>query len=62
MLCEGIAAELLLPLAAERVTVYPLDEAGNRRAEVPVAPHNGKAMIVLEPSHKTVWYEVVVSQ
>lgn len=62
MLCEGIEAELLLPVAAERVALYPLDEAGNRREAAPVAAHNGKARIVLAPRHKTVWYEIQVRE
>ena len=28
-LCEGIPAEILLPVAADRVQFYPLDESGN---------------------------------
>ena len=36
VMCEGIAAEVLLPVAADRVRFYPLDEAGQRREAVPV--------------------------
>ena len=31
ILCEGVPAEVLLPVPAGRVRFYPLDESGNRR-------------------------------
>jgi len=60
VLCEGIPAEILLPVAADRVRFYPLDESGNRRPAVPCAQRDGKASVVLDPRHKTVWYEVEI--
>lgn len=60
VLCEGVAADLLLPVAADRVTLYPLDESGNRRAAVPVSERGGKAMLQLSPAHKTLWYEAEI--
>jgi len=59
-LCEGIPAEIVLPVASDRVKLFPLDEAGNRRAEAPVAARDGKAIIRIGPEHKTVWYEVEI--
>ncbi|NQT39863.1 MAG: hypothetical protein HQ581_20385, partial [Planctomycetes bacterium] len=60
VLSEGIPAEILLPVAADRVRFYPLDESGNRRPAVPCAEREGKASVVLDPRHKTVWYEVEI--
>jgi hypothetical protein len=58
VLCEGVPAEITLPVAAQRVSFYPLDQSGNRRAAVACDEHEGKAVLKLGPEHKTVWYEV----
>ncbi len=58
--CEGVPAEVFLPVGAEKVKLYPLDESGNRRAAVPVSETDGKALLTLGPKHKTVWYEVEI--
>ena len=58
VLCEGIPAEVTLPVAADRVSFYPLDESGNRRAAVECRGSDGKTILPLDPSHRTVWYEV----
>ena len=60
MLAEGISAEIALPVPADRVRVYPLDESGNRRAAIECSEREGKAAVVLGPAHKTVWYEVEI--
>jgi hypothetical protein len=60
MLCEGVPARITLPAAAGRVRCYPLDESGNRRAAARVDSADGRAVLVLGPEHRTVWYEVVV--
>jgi hypothetical protein len=60
VLCEGVPADIVLPVAPERVTLYPLDEAGGRRAAVDVGQEGDKAKLVLASSHETVWYEVVI--
>ncbi len=60
MLCEGVPAELALPVAADRATFYPLDESGNRRGAVAVKNVEGKAVLVLDAKHRTVWYEVEI--
>jgi hypothetical protein len=60
VLCEGIPAEIVLPTAAERVTLYPLDEAGSRRAAVEPGEEGGQAKLVIAPDHQTVWYEAVI--
>ena len=59
-LCEGIAAEIRLPVAANRVRFYPLDESGMRRAAAAVESADGKALLRLDPRHRTVWYEAEV--
>ena len=60
VVCEGVPAAITLPVAPGRVTLYPLDEQGARRAAVPVAARDGKAVVTLGPKHKTIWYEVEV--
>jgi len=60
VLCEGIPAEIRLPVAADRVQFYPLDESGNRRAAVPCTEIDGKAVLPLDPKHRTVWYEAQI--
>ena len=60
ILCEGIPASITLPVPAGRVTLYPLDESGNRRDAVPITTHDGIATVSLAPAHKTLWYELVI--
>lgn len=60
VLCEGIPADVLLPVAADRVTVYALDQAGNRRGALKPSAQDGKALVRLGPEHKTLWYEVEI--
>ncbi len=60
VLCEGVPAEIVLPVAADRVRLYPLDESGNRRAPVPCSDRGGKTALPLDPKHKTIWYEVEI--
>ena len=60
LLCEGVPAQLTLPVAASRVQVYPLDESGNRRKAIPVTSRDGQALVTLAPQCKTVWYEVEI--
>ncbi|MBN2580603.1 MAG: beta-galactosidase [Pirellulales bacterium] len=60
VLCEGVPAEIRLPVAAEKVKFYPLDESGNRRASIPISARGGKAVLRLDPKHHTVWYEVEI--
>lgn len=60
LLCEGVPANLSLPIRAERVRCYPLDESGRRRGAVPVAPDGDRATVQLGPEHRTVWYELEV--
>jgi hypothetical protein len=62
ILCEGVPAEIVLPVAAKRVQFFPLDESGNRRDPIPVAARDGKTLLQLGPQHKTVWYEVEVGK
>ncbi len=60
VLCEGVSATVSLSVPSSRVRCYPLDEAGNRRAAVPVQASGEQAMITLSPIHKTLWYEVEI--
>jgi len=54
VLVEGVPLELTLPLGTW--LVYPLDEAGNRRAEPPLRFENEP--IRVGPELKTLWYEI----
>ena len=60
IVCEGIPARIVLPVAADRATFYPLDESGRRGPAVPCSDHQGKAVVTLGPKHKTVWYELLI--
>ena len=60
VLCEGVPAQVSLPVAPDQVRFYPLDAAGDRRAAVSATARGGRAVISLEPSHRTLWYEVEI--
>ncbi len=60
VLCEGITADVLLPVRSSRVKLYSLDESGKRMQEIPVAASGNKSQLPLRPSAKTVWYEAVI--
>jgi hypothetical protein len=60
LLCEGVLAEVVLPVAPARVKFYPLDESGNRRAAAAAGERAGRALLTLGPQHKTVWYEIEI--
>lgn len=59
-LVEGVAATITLPVAAERVAVWALDETGQRREQLPVRAVGGKAAFEIGPGAKTLWYEAEV--
>ncbi|NOX55829.1 MAG: hypothetical protein GXP27_15585, partial [Planctomycetes bacterium] len=59
-LCEGIPAEIELPVPANRVRCYALDESGRRRSPVSCTDRNGHAILHLTPSAQTLWYEAVI--
>lgn len=58
--CEGVRATLALPSPAARTRCWALDEAGARKAAVPVRDAGGRAEVVLGPEYRTVWYEIDV--
>jgi hypothetical protein len=60
VLCEGVPAEIILPVTPERVQCFALDPSGNRRDRVEVASSDGQACLLLGPRYKTVWYEVEI--
>jgi hypothetical protein len=60
-LVEGIPARLTLPFAAERVSVWSLDERGERKTRLPVqTADNGHGGVVIGPQWRTIWYEIAV--
>ncbi|MGL6194344.1 MAG: carbohydrate binding domain-containing protein [Thermoguttaceae bacterium] len=68
ILCEGIQANIFLPVdQSKKVTFYPLDESGNRReavkaaeAKVFIPGDSPRVQVELDPKYKTVWYEIVI--
>ncbi len=62
-MCEGIPATVTLPAPAAQTTCHALDERGEPKATLAVtADANGRAVIKIDPSHKTVWYEITVTK
>ena len=59
-LVEGIPARFTLPLSADRVEAWALDERGQRKGEVAVQNVAGKATIDIGGPHQTLWYEVEI--
>ena len=57
ILCEGIPMQIALPKNVKSATVYPLDEAGNRRDGIEAKPKNGYVILDLGPEYRTLWYE-----
>ncbi|HPP54244.1 MAG TPA: hypothetical protein PK777_14930, partial [Thermoguttaceae bacterium] len=61
ILCEGIPAELVVPVPADRVKFYALDESGRRRQPIPVEKSpTGGTLLRLGSQYKTLWYEVEI--
>jgi hypothetical protein len=60
ILCEGVPATITLPLNSDRLQLYPLDEAGNRREQVEVTDAGDRSLISFDSRHKTIWYELVI--
>ena len=58
--CEGITADISLPLAPNKVEFYGLDESGQRKSSIQVTTQGERTILPLRPSAKTVWYEIVV--
>ncbi len=60
VLCEGIDAELTLPVNSKSLRFYALDESGNRKATIPVQSQSDKTLLKIGPQYKTVWYEIEI--
>jgi len=58
---EVVSATVELPLPPGRVQVWSLDEQGQRKTQLSVSEHEEKALVIVEPSSGTLWYEVVLS-
>jgi hypothetical protein len=59
ILCEGVPARIVLPVTANRVRVYALDEAGRPNGAVPVTGGN-PTVVEIGPQYKTLWYEIEI--
>jgi len=58
---EGIPAKITLPYDAESLEAWALDERGQRRTRLKIAPDaNGRAVVTIGPEQRTLWYEVEV--
>ena len=60
ILCEGIPATLVLQAAAAKVTLFVLDQAGNRTQAIPVSGTSTEARLDIGPQYQTLWYELVI--
>ncbi|MEN6495864.1 MAG: carbohydrate binding domain-containing protein [Thermoguttaceae bacterium] len=60
ILCEGIPATLTLNVAAAKVKLFALDQAGNRAQEVPVRGTTTETRLEIGPQYQTLWYELVI--
>lgn len=62
-LVEGIPAKITLPVPAQAVTAWALDERGQRKDQLPVTPDgNGNAVVAIGPQWRTIWYEVAAER
>ncbi len=59
-LVEGIRATIALPVTANRVRAWSLDERGQRLGEIAVRDSNGTADIEIDGKYGTLWYEVEI--
>ncbi len=58
---EGIPAEVILPLPTKKVTLWALDERGQRKAKIPLQSEGeGKTRFSIGPEWRTLWYELEV--
>ncbi len=61
VLCEGIPAEIVIPIPPDRVKFYALDEAGRRAQTIEVEKSSsGHALLRLGARYKTLWYEIEI--
>ncbi|MDR2761991.1 MAG: cellulase family glycosylhydrolase [Planctomycetaceae bacterium] len=56
-LCEGIPFEIQFQ-RAKKIKCFPLDEKGIRRNQI----ESTENKVILDPKHKTVWYEILVEK
>lgn len=63
-LVEGVPATITLPVAAGRVRAWALDDRGQRRRSLTVAPApaGARAVVTLSPEYHTLWYEVEIAR
>lgn len=61
VLVEGVEVDLTLPFPADKVQLFALDNRGERKTEIPVNNHEGKAAFKLSADYQTLWYEAEIS-
>lgn len=57
---EGISARILLPVPADRVQAWALDERGQPKQSLEVQPAGEGSAIELSPRYATLWYHIRV--
>ena len=62
ILMEAIPFTLTLPVATNRLSVWPLDERGQRRAVLPVAGTSTSSVLTIDTHTATIWYELEVAR
>ena len=60
-LVEGVNAIIDLPFGPTNITVWALDNRGQRKQSLPVATNSGKAQITIGPNNTSVWYEISIN-
>lgn len=60
ILCEGIPATLILKVDAAKVTLFALDQAGNRARRIGVSGTATDTRLEIGPQYQTLWYELAI--
>ncbi len=59
-LVEGINATITVPVGADHVHAWSLDERGQRRGPISVRESNGSALVEIGARYGTLWYEIEI--
>ena len=60
-LVEVVPFSLSLPVSADRILVFALDEKGKRKSSVPVTSSNEWSIIEFKTNYNTIWYEIIIA-
>ncbi|MGC8743566.1 MAG: carbohydrate binding domain-containing protein [Verrucomicrobiia bacterium] len=60
-LVEGISAKIsVVKTGSKKISIWALDERGNRREQLPVSAVNNAYQFSINPGLKTLWYEIQI--